>query len=86
MEAISSARYRGTLELVRTLLEILDRLCQNHAPSRSDYDYVEQLVVATLDHASSSIEARLSEARIEFIHSSPGSSRLPCPIHFLSMF
>ncbi len=86
MEAVSSAHSRGTLELVRTLLEILDRLCQNHAPSRSDYDYVEQLVVSALDHASSSIEVCLSEAQIEFMYSLSASSHPPCPIHFLSMF
>ncbi|KAF8335871.1 uncharacterized protein EI90DRAFT_3152860 [Cantharellus anzutake] len=69
MEAVSSAKFKGTVEVVRSLLEFLERLCQNHARSRSDYDYAEQLVVSALDHASSSVES--------------SSVRYPLPINVL---
>jgi U3 small nucleolar RNA-associated protein 10 len=54
-EVIASRTLPGSIDLVRTLLETLGRLCQAHAPARSDYDYVEQLLISALESSVSQI-------------------------------
>ena len=56
LEALSSSSISGSIELARTLLNVLQAVSYTHVPSRSDADYVEQLIISILETVVASID------------------------------
>ncbi|KAG8949590.1 snoRNA-binding rRNA-processing protein utp10 [Tulasnella sp. 419] len=56
-EALSSTKENGTPELVSALIESIRRLCSVHDSSKSEYDYIEQLLLNGLDSSITSISS-----------------------------
>lgn len=49
LEALQASSITGSIDLARALLDVLQAVSYNHVPSRSDIDYVEQLLISVLE-------------------------------------
>lgn len=58
LEVLMVAPPSGSVELARALLDVLQAVSYNHAQSRSDLDYVEQLLISVLESVITAIDVR----------------------------
>lgn len=56
LEALIAATPSGSVDFARALLDVLQAVSYNHVQSRSDIDYVEQLLISILESVVAAID------------------------------
>lgn len=56
LEALTATTPSGSVDFARALLDVLQAVSYNHTSSKSDIDYVEQLLISVLESVVAAID------------------------------